>query len=314
MPGRLTVVGSANIDFTTRVEKIPRAGETAYGEKFLQSYGGKGANQAVAASLLGAEVTLVAKTGDDPLGQQYRSHLQSSGVDISCLSTAESTSTGVATILVEPSGQNRIIVVKGANDFLSESDILAAEDAFAQSDYLIIQLEIPLDTVRFAIELAQQVKIPVILNPAPATKVDAEFFSSTGLLSRVEFLIPNEIEAQSLTGISLPSDDNLSLYGEAFSRLGIDRVVLTRGEAGCVYFCQDKAQHYHGVMAKAVDTTGAGDAFVGSLGTFLAAGKTPEEAIPLANQYASLSVQKAGTQTSYISLEAFEQSKKMRTE
>src|SRR5438477_4967915 len=192
---RIAVVGSANIDLTTFAERFPKPGETIFGQKFDLGFGGKGANQAVAARLCGADVVMVARVGSDLFGPATIENFRKQGIDTSHVKQVEGLSSGVAPIFVEPNGQNRIFVVKGANEALRPEDVDAAADALRSADYIVLQFEIPLETVYYTIAFARKHDLRCILNPAPGQPVDM------ARLAGLDYFVPNETEAESITGM-----------------------------------------------------------------------------------------------------------------
>ncbi len=297
----IAVVGSANVDLTTFNDVFPRPGETIFGKRFDLGFGGKGANQAVAARLCGANVGMVAKVGSDLFGPATIKNFESQGIDASCVRIAEGVSSGVAPIFVEPSGQNRIIVVKGANDTLSPEDVDAAAPMLRKADTIILQFEIPLRTVYHAVKFARSNAIRCIVNPAPAQPVD---FKELG---PADYFIPNESEAEAITGMPVHSIDEARKCAEFLLHEGMRRVVITLGERGSLVAGPDKLDLIPPFKVQAVDTTGAGDAFIGSFAVFLSEGLAEEEALPRANLYAALSTTKVGTQKSFCNRMEFEQ-------
>jgi len=296
----IAVVGSANVDLTTFNDVFPRPGETIFGKKFDLGFGGKGANQAVAARLCGANVGMVAKVGSDLFGPATIKNFESLGIDATYVRIAEGVSSGVAPIFVDPSGQNRIIVVKGANDTLSPEDVDAAAPLLRKAHAIILQFEVPLRTVYHTVKFAKANGIRCIVNPAPAQPVD---FKQVGT---ADYFIPNESEAEVITGIPVHSIDDAKKCAEFLLRQGMQRVVITLGERGCLAAGADRMELIPAFQVQAVDTTGAGDAFIGSLAVFLSKGLSEEEALPRANLYASLSTTKVGTQKSFYSRQEFE--------
>jgi ribokinase len=286
---RVTVVGAANTDLISYVPRLPRVGETLHGTSFQVGYGGKGANQAVMAAKLGGEVTLVCKLGRDIFGEGALENLRGLGVDTSHVSFTEEASSGVAPIAVDAEGRNSIIIVTGANDLLSADDVERARPAIAASDVLVCQLEIPVETTLAALRVARAEGVRTILNPAPAREELPE-----ELYRLSDVLTPNEPETELLTGMAA---------GEAAARellaRGTGAVVLTLGERGCLVVEGETAVEVPVERVRAVDTTGAGDAFVGALAVRLAAGRSLVEAAEHANAVAAISVQRRGTQTSF---------------
>jgi len=296
---RIAVAGSANIDLVTYTDNFPRPGETIFGREFSLGFGGKGANQAVAARLCGAEVAMVARVGDDLFGPANIENFAACGIDTSRVITTPGVSSAVAPIFVESSGQNRIWVVKGANDRLSPGDIDAAAPTLDGADFLVLQLEVPLETVYYALRFARAHGIRSILNPAPGQALDL------AQAAQADYLIPNETEAEALTGIAV---GDLEDAKEAARRLldgGVRRVIVTLGANGSLLAGPDGMTHVAPYAVQPVDTTGAGDAFIGSLACFLAEGLPEMEAIARANLYAALSTLGAGTQKSFVTRERF---------
>jgi ribokinase len=296
----IVVVGSANVDLTTFNDVFPRPGETIFGKKFDLGFGGKGANQAVAARLCGANVGMVAKVGRDLFGPATIKNFESQGIDASHVGIAEGVSSGVAPIFVEPNGQNRIIVVKGANDLLSPEDVDAAAPLLRKADTIVMQFEIPLRTVYHAVRFAKANGIRCIVNPAPAQPVD---FKEAGA---ADYFIPNETEAEVITGMPVKSIDDAKKCAEFLLRQGMRRVVITLGERGSLVAGPDGMELIPAFKVQAVDTTGAGDAFIGSFAVFLGEGIQEKEALRRANLYAALSTTKVGTQKSFCNRTDFE--------
>src|SRR5689334_10775100 len=292
----IAVVGSANVDLTTFNDVFPKPGETIFGKKFDLGFGGKGANQAVAARLCGANVGMVAKVGSDLFGPATIKNFEAQGIDASFVRIAEGVSSGVAPIFVEPSGQNRIIVVKGANDTLSPEDVDAAAPLLRKAEAIILQFEIPLRTVYHTVKFARANGIRCIVNPAPAQPVDFKE------LEGADYFVPNESEAEAITGLPVKSVEDAKLCAASLLRQGIRRVVITLGEQGALVAGPDKTEFVPAFKVKSVDTTGAGDAFIGSFAVFLSEGLPEEEALRRVNLYAWLFTMKYGTQKSFLYL------------
>lgn len=292
-PPRIAVVGSANIDLTTFTEQFPKPGETIFGQKFDLGFGGKGANQAVAARLCGAEVTMVARVGNDLFGPATIENFRKQGIDTSHVKQVEGLSSGVAPIFVEPNGQNRIFVVKGANEALQPADVDAAAEALGSADCIVLQFEIPLPTVYYTIAFARRNRIRCILNPAPAQPVDM------GALAGLDYLVPNESEAESITGMPVGNLAEAEKCAEKLLAGGIGRVIITLGANGCLLAGPDKREHLPAFPVRSIDSTGAGDAFIGSFAVFLGEGLPEREALRRANLYAGLSTMAVGTQKSF---------------
>lgn len=281
---RVLVVGSINMDLVSYSDRIPKVGETVLGQRFLTVPGGKGANQAVAAARLGAQVVLLGAAGMDHYGDQLVEHLSKNNINTSQIKRV-ATPTGVALINVDSAGNNQIVVVPGANFQLSPLDLEERQQVFANCDVVVLQLEIPLDTIGKAIELASQYNKHVILNPAPAQPLPEAWFS------KVDYLIPNEHEAVLLGGE--PTDNYFALRQKLKKNL-----LVTRGEQGVTYANKDSVENVPAFQVEVVDTTAAGDAFIGGFSVGLAEGLAVEAAIKFASAVAALSVGKAGAQTS----------------
>jgi ribokinase len=294
MAPRIAVVGSANTDLITFGDAFPRPGETIFGQNFDLGFGGKGANQAIAARLCGAEVLMVARVGDDLFGEATIRNFTSFGVDTTHVRVLQGVSTGVAPIFVEPSGQNRIIVVKGANDRLMPADVDAAAVQLRGVDTIILQFEIPLATIYHTVRLARANNIRCIVNPAPALPADL------AQLTAADYFIPNETEAELITGHPVHTVEEAGACTKALLQKGFRKVILTLGARGALLADAAGTVHVPPYTVTAVDTTGAGDAFIGSLAVFLAEGVDEKEAVARANLYAGLSTTRVGTQKSFL--------------
>jgi ribokinase len=288
----IVVVGSLNMDLVARAARLPRPGETVAGTDFTTVPGGKGANQAVAAARLGALTALVGCIGDDAFGQRLRRGLIDDRIDCSRLRTVEACSSGVALIVVEPAGQNQIVVVPASNGRLSPADVDAAEPLIATAKILLLQLETPLETVLHAARRVRGLGKQVVLNPAPARELPAE------LLSLVDVLIPNEIEAAVLTGLPVATPGEAQLAGERLRQLGVGTVLVTLGAQGVVSVGADSASHSPARPAKAVDTTAAGDTFIGGFCAALVRGLSLESAVDYGQAAAAICVTRPGAQPS----------------
>lgn len=289
---RITVVGSVNMDLVFSTPRMPVVGETVQGQEFHQFPGGKGANQAVAAARLGADVTLIGRVGDDNFGDDLLACLVDDGVDISYLSRQANMATGVAGILVDGEGHNSIVITPGANQQLTVTDIDAAAAAIKFAGSLVCQLETPLSTVTRAIEIAQQSDVPVIFNPAPMQPLSDE------LLGMVDYLIVNETEASQLSGVQVIDLDSAGLASARLLERGVETVLLTMGAHGIFIAEQGASRFIPAVAVEAVDTTAAGDTFTGAFAVGLAHGLTVVDASVVAQYAAALTVTKFGAQTS----------------
>lgn len=288
-PGSICVVGSVNADLVIRVATLPRPGETVLGGSFSSVHGGKGANQAVAAARAGAATTIVARVGDDPLGTAALGALAAEGIDVSHVATTPACATGVALILVDGRGENSIAVAGGANDRLSPDDVERARRAIEAADVLLVQLEVPLETVVRAVAIARAAGRTVVLNPAPARPLPED------LLAAVDVLTPNETEAETLA--AAPAADAPSLC-RGLLGLGCRAVVLTRGAAGAVVATPSGSVPVPAVPVTAIDTVAAGDVFSGCLAVALAEGSDLVAACRFAAAAAAISVTREGAQAS----------------
>lgn len=297
MRPKVAVVGSSNTDLVAFVERLPEQGETLIGHRFLQTPGGKGANQAVAAARLGAEVTFIARVGSDAFGRAACENFRREGILTDYIVQDSEAPSGVALIFVGARGENMIVVVPGANARLSPADVERAEEALRSAHVLLLQLETPLETVARALEIAAESGVTVLLNPAPACHLPPS------LLSKVDWLTPNETEASALTGIPVMDWDFARRAGEALLEQGVKHVVVTIGERGALWVHPQGYEHIPGFLVQAVDTTAAGDAFSGALAVALAERQEPKAAIRFANAVAALSVTRPGAQASLPSRE-----------
>ncbi len=302
MQPKIVVIGSANTDMIVRTTHIPRVGETVLGNDFMQSRGGKGANQAVAAARLGAQVTFVARLGKDYFGQAAFEAYGKEGINTKYIVWDEEAPTGVALIMIDAEGEDIICVAPGANAQLSTGDILAAEEAIKAADCVLLQLEIPMETVEFAIQLASKYHVRVVLNPAPMAKL------SEGVLEKVDVLTPNETEAARLTGnqVLYPRD----LAYDVNRKLRVKNVIVTMGKEGAVLSRSHNPSPIEvpAFPVESVDATGAGDAFNGGLVVALARGENLEEAVRYANAVGALATARYGAQSSLpteLEVEAF---------
>lgn len=292
MKGRILVLGSSNIDLILRVPRFPNPGETITGESLATSFGGKGANQSIAAKRLGGEVIFLTKLGGDSFGESYRKYLTNNGLPPRFLLQDKKLPTGVAVIELIPRGENRIIVSPGANGTLSVKDLQKHHDAWSGADIFVVQLETPLNTVKKGLMLARKMGCRTILNPAPAAPLSPE------ILSLVDFLVPNEWEAQSLSGIRMRGKKDLPRIAETLLEKGVKNLVVTLGAQGLFFKNRDEEIWMDAFRVKAVDTTAAGDAFMGALAWGLAAEKSIPEALRMANAAGALAATRLGAQPS----------------
>ncbi|KAK3576330.1 hypothetical protein CHS0354_039736 [Potamilus streckersoni] len=293
----VTVVGSCNTDLISYVPRLPKQGETIQGSRFSMGFGGKGANQCVMAARLGAKAAMVAKVGADTFGENFIKNFKDNGINRDFVTVTDQSTTGVAPICVEEAGQNSIVIVPGANLLLSEEDVYAAKSLITSSKVVICQLEINPQTTLAALKLAKKFGVLTIFNPAPGlANLDTEFYTYS------DIICPNETEAEILTGLPVKSIEDAKMAANILLKRGCGKVIITLGEQGSVIATTDTSEvkHVPAQKVKVVDTTGAGDAFIGSLAFYLA--ENPhlglEESVRRATILAGISVQSPGTQTS----------------
>ena len=297
---RIAVVGSANIDLTTFTDQFPKPGQTIFAQKFDLGFGGKGANQAVAARLCGADVFMVARVGSDLFGPATIENFKKLGIDTTHVKQVEGLSSGVAPIFVDPQGQNRILVVKGANDAIKPADVEAAAETLKKADCIVLQFEIPLETVYYTVGFARKHGIRCIVNPAPGQPVDMPS------LKGLDYLVPNESEAEAISGMPVRNVEEAKKCAEKLLAGGIRCVLITLGAKGSLVARSGAIDHVPAFPVKSIDSTGAGDAFIGSFAVFLAEGVPELEAVRRANLYAGLSTTGVGTQKSFYHRNRFD--------
>ena len=289
---KVVVVGSSNMDLVVKSERIPAVGETILGGDFLMVPGGKGANQAVAAARLEAEVYFVARLGEDIFAEASLKNFRKVGVKTKYIKRNSHAPSGVALIAVDNKGNNAIVVAPGANSLLSVEDVKQAQEDIASAGAVVAQLEIPIETVEFAAELAHKHKVPFILDPAPARELSPE------LLKKVDILTPNETEAQMLTDVVVEDEKSARAAAEKLMAAGVGSVIITMGSTGYLLAQDGSFDFIEAPKVTAVDSTAAGDAFTGALACGVAAGKSISEAAAFANCVAAVSVTKMGAQPS----------------
>lgn len=299
--GRIAVIGSNMVDLVTYVTRMPVKGETVEAPSFEMGHGGKGANQAVAAAKLGASVLMVTKVGDDMFADNTIRNLAGFGVDTKYVERVKGRSSGVAPIMVEPSGENSILIVKGANNDLSPADIERAAEDIRTCDLILLQLEVPLETVYAAIDFGKRHGVKTLLNPAPAV---AEIDSNR--IRDATFLVPNETELAILSGLPVGSEAEIETAARSLMAKGVETIIVTMGSRGAMLLTANAVKRIAPVRVSPVDTTGAGDAFVGSFARYFVAGAGLEAALDKAVRYAADSITRRGTQKAYATEAEFE--------
>jgi ribokinase len=289
---KVVVIGSANVDLTVKVDRLPEPGETVSGGDFYTSFGGKGANQAVAALRAGSEVRFCAKVGHDRNGEAIIRNLEDLGLDTQGILRDASLPTGVALIMVDRAGNNAIAVAPGTNRALTEEDIHRAEPALSWADVLLIQLEIPQPAVSRALHLAKARDLVTILNPAPARSIPRE------ALSLVDILTPNEVEAAFLSGIGVAGPNHAARAGKLLIDMGCTQVITTLGHRGCCWVGKDGVRVFPSFPVTGVDSTAAGDAFNGALACAVSERRPMSEAIRFASAAGALTATRTGAQDS----------------
>jgi ribokinase len=292
MSVKIIVAGSMNMDMVVKTSHIPQPGETVLGGTFFMNPGGKGANQAIAVARLGAEVAFIGKIGDDIFGRQSSQLFEDEGVDIAGLVADEDQPSGIALITVDEKGENSIVVAPGANAKLYPEDVENSFKNYPDAQILLVQLEIPLNTVQFAAELAKKQGVKVILNPAPANKSVPDFYKL------IDIITPNVTEAEMLTGIKITDSDSALVAAKKLRSFGVPTVIITLGSSGAILLDGEDFHHIDAPKVTAVDTTAAGDVFNGALAVAISEGKPLPEATAFACKAASIAVTKLGAQAS----------------
>lgn len=290
--GRIAVIGSMNMDLVVRAMRAPEPGETLAGSDLQVIPGGKGANQAIAASRTGVETIMVGCVGADTFGSTLINSIIQANIDTRGVRVIEGISTGTAIIIVEDSGENRIIIIPGANSQVSPHFVLDQWDAISKSDVILLQHEIPLTTVRTIIIKAHSEGIRIVLNPAPIYPIPVD------ILSMVDILVVNETEATELTSLDVTTNETAFKAADLLFHQGVKTVIITMGRSGAVLVDGQNQLYQPAIPVEAVDTTAAGDTFVGSFTACIVQGKTPKEALVYATSAASLCVTRFGAQPS----------------
>jgi len=301
MPKRIVVIGSSNTDMVLKVPRVPVPGETILGGSFSVAAGGKGANQAVAAARAGGAVRFISCIGDDDNGRRAVQGYREDGIDVSNIALSPNTPSGVALIFVGDDGENSIGVASGANAELTPDHIQSARDAIESATIVLMQLEVPLETVQAAATIAKNAGVPVVLDPAPAQPL------ADDLLANVSILTPDESEAELLTGVTIEDEQTATTAAETLLARGVQTVLLTRGAQGVLAATRDGVETFPAFDVEAVDSTAAGDTFNGALAFALIQGQDYSAAIRFASAAAALSVTRLGAQPSIPRREDIEQ-------
>ncbi|WP_195281478.1 ribokinase [Parabacteroides johnsonii] len=289
---QILVVGSSNTDMVIKAAHLPRPGETILGGTFFMNPGGKGANQAVAIARLGGPVTFICKTGSDIFGHQSQQLFEEEGINTSYVFSDSGNPSGVALITVDEKAENCIVVASGANANLLPSDLEKAEEAIERADLVLMQLEVPMETVCFVADIAWQKGKKVILNPAPAHPLPVD------LLRHLYLITPNETEAEMITGVKITDESSAAEAARALSGMGVQHVIITLGSKGALIYSNGKAEMVPALKVEAVDTTAAGDVFNGALTVALSEGRSLKEAARFACKASAISVTRVGAQSS----------------
>ena len=292
---KVVVVGSINMDLVTRCKRAPKGGETLFGEEFSQVPGGKGANQAVAIGKLGTNVIMLGKIGKDSFGKDMLASMEKNGVNIQHIEEGEK-ATGIAKIIVEESGQNRILVVAGANSEVDKEYVDRHLAAIKESDIVVTQLEIPIETVEYTLKKAKEFGKITILNPAPARELSDEIIKNS------DFIILNESELALITGMAVETEEEIKKAGKKLLDMGVKNLIITLGSKGSLHLNRDKCEFHSAYKVKAIDTTAAGDSFIGGVVRELN-GDNISEAIEFGTKVSAIAVTKKGAQTSIPTIE-----------
>ena len=289
---RILVVGSSNTDMMIKTEHLPRPGETVLGGSFFMNPGGKGANQAVAIARLGGQIAFICKTGSDIFGHQSHQLFEEEGIDTSYIFSDTKNPSGVALITVDENAENCIVVASGANANLSPENLSKAESAIDDAEFILMQLEIPIETVEYVADTAHKKNKKVILNPAPAQKLSKE------LLKNLYMITPNETEAELISGIKISDEQSVLEAAKKISEMGVDNVIITLGAKGAFVYSDHICEIVPTVKVKAIDTTAAGDIFNGALTVALAENRSLIESVRFACKASAISVTRIGAQSS----------------
>lgn len=289
---KIIVIGSSNVDMVVRTSHLPAPGETILGGEFFMNQGGKGANQAVAIKRLGGNLIFMAKLGNDVLGRQSVGYFKKEGIDTRYIALDEDSASGVALISVDDHAENSIVVASGANMLLNEQDVDKMLEEMCEGDILLMQLEIPLQTVEYAARKAFGKGVKVVLNPAPARSLPKELFRHLYMVT------PNRIEAEMLTGVKIANDADVEKVAEEICAMGVKNVIITLGSKGCLIREEGVSYRIDAFKVEPVDTTAAGDTFNGALCVGLSEGMDLKQAAVMASKASSIAVTRMGAQSS----------------
>ena len=289
---KIIVIGSSNVDMVVRTSHLPAPGETILGGEFFMNQGGKGANQAVAIKRLGGNLIFMAKLGNDVLGRQSVGYFKKEGIDTRYIAFDEDSASGVALISVDDHAENSIVVASGANMLLNEQDVDKMLEEMCEGDILLMQLEIPLQTVEYAARKAFGKGVKLVLNPAPARSLPKELFRHLYMVT------PNRIEAEMLTGIKIANDADVEKVAEEICAMGVKNVIITLGSKGCLIREEGVSYRIDAFKVEPVDTTAAGDTFNGALCVGLSEGMDLKQAAVMASKASSIAVTRMGAQSS----------------
>lgn len=292
---KICVIGSLNMDLVVKVDTMPKGGQTLIGSNFKEVPGGKGANQAVAMARLGGNVTMIGKVGNDGFGQTLINALKADNVNTKYIGIEEGP-TGVALITVDKNAENSIVVAPGANFKVAVEDIDSNIEAINNSDIVVVQLETPLETIKYGLKKAKEAGKYTILNPAPAVVLEDE------IIANVDLLTPNETELEILSGIEINNEDDIKRAAQIMIDKGVKELIVTLGSKGSLYINKERSIFKPAYKVQAVDTTAAGDSYTGALSVAFANGKSVEEAMDFASKVGALSVMKEGAQSSLPTL------------
>lgn len=295
----ITVVGSMNMDLVVKTDEIPKVGETLLGNELLQIPGGKGANQGVSIAKLERDIIFLGKVGKDGFGDELLKSMEDAGVNVEHIEREE-TSTGIAVINVDKNGNNNIVVIPGANGLVDKEYLQRHLKAFEEAEIVVFQLEIPLETVKEGLKIAKGLGKTTILNPAPAMELDDE------MIGNIDILIPNEHELERISKIKVVDDESILKASKALLDKGINKIIVTLGSRGALYIDNNEREFFEAYDVKVVDTTAAGDSFIGGFAASYIEDKDIKRAIDMGQRTAALSIQKVGAQSSLPSIEEVE--------